>query len=275
MFSGRGQPSCEQLIDRYRIACRPVRDVLVDYLRERQPSVDFSTPAAPGLPARQTVLGRSGGPPPRHRLAAAAPRRRRGVEAAGATRPKATKDQGQVSVAAAGRAQRAHRCAGLLPRPGRVGRRRPRPMGAVGGPLPGQRQRRLPQEGPPAAQVPHGHPHPRTIAGAADPGRLGGGRTSPHRRAARRRRTDPARRIVHLRRDDPAPVGAEDPDHRPCLGRGPRHRSSARPQLRRTPRVLDLGRGRSIAAHRNPHRRTDRTDHTTALSNTGCRPPGS
>ena len=43
MFSGRGQPSCEQLIDRYRIACRPVRDVLVDYLRERQPSVDFST----------------------------------------------------------------------------------------------------------------------------------------------------------------------------------------------------------------------------------------
>ena len=43
MFSGRGQPSCEQLIDRYRIACRPVRDVLVDYLRERQPAVDFSS----------------------------------------------------------------------------------------------------------------------------------------------------------------------------------------------------------------------------------------
>jgi len=43
MFFGRGQPSCEQLIDRYRIACRPVRDVLVDYLRERQPAVDFSS----------------------------------------------------------------------------------------------------------------------------------------------------------------------------------------------------------------------------------------
>jgi len=43
MFFGRGQPSCEQLIDRYRIACRSVRDVLVDYLRERQPAVDFST----------------------------------------------------------------------------------------------------------------------------------------------------------------------------------------------------------------------------------------
>src|SRR5258705_386274 len=37
MFSGRGQPSCEQLIDRYRIACRPVRDVLVAYLLERRP----------------------------------------------------------------------------------------------------------------------------------------------------------------------------------------------------------------------------------------------
>jgi hypothetical protein len=43
MFFGRGQPSCEQLIDRYRIACRPVRELLVDYLRERQPSVDFSS----------------------------------------------------------------------------------------------------------------------------------------------------------------------------------------------------------------------------------------
>ena len=43
MFSGRGQPSCEALIDRYRIACRPVRDMLVDYLQERQPSMDFSS----------------------------------------------------------------------------------------------------------------------------------------------------------------------------------------------------------------------------------------
>lgn len=43
MFSGRGQPSCEALIDRYRIACRPVREVLVDYLRERQPAMDFSS----------------------------------------------------------------------------------------------------------------------------------------------------------------------------------------------------------------------------------------
>jgi len=38
-----GQLSCEQLIDRYQIACRPVRDLLVDYLRERQPALDYSS----------------------------------------------------------------------------------------------------------------------------------------------------------------------------------------------------------------------------------------
>ena len=43
VFAGRGQPACEQLIDRYAIACQPVRDVLVDYLRERQAAVDFSS----------------------------------------------------------------------------------------------------------------------------------------------------------------------------------------------------------------------------------------
>jgi len=43
VFSGPGQPTCAQLIDRYRIACRPVRDVLVDYLTERRLVNDFSS----------------------------------------------------------------------------------------------------------------------------------------------------------------------------------------------------------------------------------------
>jgi integrase len=38
-----GQLTVEQLIDRYDLACRPVRDLLVDYLRERQPALDFAT----------------------------------------------------------------------------------------------------------------------------------------------------------------------------------------------------------------------------------------
>ena len=43
VFGGSGQPTCEQLIDRYHIRCRPVRDVLVDYLAERQAAMDFSS----------------------------------------------------------------------------------------------------------------------------------------------------------------------------------------------------------------------------------------
>lgn len=43
MFFGNGQPTCEQLIDRYSIKCEPIRDVLVDYLRERQMAMDFTT----------------------------------------------------------------------------------------------------------------------------------------------------------------------------------------------------------------------------------------
>jgi integrase-like protein len=43
VFSGGGQPTCAQLIDRYHITCRPVRDVLVDYLTERKLVSDFSS----------------------------------------------------------------------------------------------------------------------------------------------------------------------------------------------------------------------------------------
>jgi integrase len=38
-----GQLSIEELVDRYPINCHPVRDLLVDYLRERQPSLDFAS----------------------------------------------------------------------------------------------------------------------------------------------------------------------------------------------------------------------------------------
>ncbi|MGH3161475.1 MAG: tyrosine-type recombinase/integrase [Streptosporangiaceae bacterium] len=38
-----GQLTAEQLVDRYDLACRAVRDLLADYLRERQPGIDYST----------------------------------------------------------------------------------------------------------------------------------------------------------------------------------------------------------------------------------------
>ena len=42
-FYTRGQLSVEQLIDRYELACTPVRDLLVDYLRESQTRLDHSS----------------------------------------------------------------------------------------------------------------------------------------------------------------------------------------------------------------------------------------
>lgn len=38
-----GQRSPEELIDRYKLACQPIRDLLVDYLRERQPALDYTS----------------------------------------------------------------------------------------------------------------------------------------------------------------------------------------------------------------------------------------
>jgi hypothetical protein len=41
--SSTGQLSVEELVDRYHLACRPIRDLIVEYLRERQPIVDYTT----------------------------------------------------------------------------------------------------------------------------------------------------------------------------------------------------------------------------------------
>jgi Phage integrase family len=38
-----GQLSIEELVDRYRLRCTPVRDLIVDYLRERQPALDYAS----------------------------------------------------------------------------------------------------------------------------------------------------------------------------------------------------------------------------------------
>ncbi len=42
-FRTPGQLAPDELIDRYELACRPVRDLLVDYLRERQPALDYKS----------------------------------------------------------------------------------------------------------------------------------------------------------------------------------------------------------------------------------------
>jgi integrase len=42
-FKTPGQLTVEELVDRYPIACQPVRALIIDYLRERQPAVDHAT----------------------------------------------------------------------------------------------------------------------------------------------------------------------------------------------------------------------------------------
>jgi integrase len=42
-FKTPGQLTVEQLVDRYPIVCQPVRVLIIDYLRERQPAVDHAT----------------------------------------------------------------------------------------------------------------------------------------------------------------------------------------------------------------------------------------
>jgi hypothetical protein len=42
-FRTAGQLTPEELVDRYKLQCRPVRDLLVDYLAERQPALDYTS----------------------------------------------------------------------------------------------------------------------------------------------------------------------------------------------------------------------------------------
>jgi hypothetical protein len=38
-----GQLSCEQLVDRHGVTCAPIRELLIDYLEERRPRLDYSS----------------------------------------------------------------------------------------------------------------------------------------------------------------------------------------------------------------------------------------
>ncbi|MFJ5212793.1 hypothetical protein [Streptomyces nigra] len=51
-----GQVSPAQLVDRFEVKCKPIRDLLVSYLTERQPSIScWSAPSLPQVPPRHTL----------------------------------------------------------------------------------------------------------------------------------------------------------------------------------------------------------------------------
>ena len=152
MFTTRGQLTPAELIGQYGIECGPVRDLLADYLTERLIAADYSTLRAiahilgklfwrdlelhnPGISSLCLSPAATAGWKQQDHAQDAARHRRR---------PGGSPDRsGQRPV---------HR-PGVLPRHHPVGRRRPGPVGPVGGALPGQgrgdpaRERTVPAQG--------------------------------------------------------------------------------------------------------------------------------
>ena len=145
-FRTAGQLTPEELVDRYHLQCRPVRDLLVDYLRERQPDVDYTS-----LKTLSYYLAK--------RFWADLEEHHPGIdslhlpaEVADAWKQR-QRTKPQIITAAGGDRTVSHRRAdrlppvpdpgpGLLPGPGPVGDRGSRPVGAVGRALPGRARRR-------------------------------------------------------------------------------------------------------------------------------------
>ena len=226
-FNVRGQMSVEEMIDRYGIQYRPIRDLLVDYLREFQVCTDYIDRAGAVLCPGQAVLAGPGAAPPRHRLAAPAPRGRRGLEAADwhqddqdpgptARSPRPTPPGCRPRHLVTVRAFYLDIAAWAADDPARWGRGS-RPA------HPGRRADQRAQDTPPP-QVPDGPAHPRTppvlpaLAAAAEPG---AGRP----RNGWQRPRPPARARIHRRREDARrPVMPKAPDA--GSGRGPGHRQT-------------------------------------------------
>ena len=253
-----------ELIDRYQLACRPVRDLLVDYLRERQPALDYTsleqlgrllgncsgptssatTPASTACtcPPRSPPPGSSGCGPSEDRH-----QRRRRQDRIDAERISHRECLTPVRAFYLDLAQWA------VEDPARWAPWvAPCPVGA---------EEINQAQGQAAPQVPDGRPHPRTAARPAGPG--------PQRRPAARRRaarccTPPAHARpgddLHRRRPDPDPRGRRSAA-RQDLGRRPGHRQAPRPDHRGRPRVLGLGRRRGAARHRHPRSRNSLRAH--------------
>jgi hypothetical protein len=243
VLADRGKPTCEQLIGRYHIACQPVRDVLVDYLRERQAAVDFSS-----LQRLACLLGKlfwadieahhpgiSSLKLPRDAAAAwkqrVMTRTKTTATADGRAVPTVTARLDGRSVLTAVRAFYLDIAEWADDDPRWVPHAVRCPVSASDASHKKDRSQRKSR----TDQRTRG-----TAARAARPDRLG--RCRPHRlrSAAAGRPGYPRRLAVHRRRADAAPGGDEDLDRRPRLGRRSRHRQAPRPHFRRTPRVLVL-----------------------------------
>ena len=144
VFRAQGQLSPDELIARYGLACQPVRQVLADYLRERQPALDYSS--LQGLASMlagsfwRDIETHHPGIGSLRLPAEVADAWKHRLRWKTVTVTTAGGERRETTVAADQRRQLPGRGPGLLPRPGPVGGRRPGPLGAVGRAVPGPRR---------------------------------------------------------------------------------------------------------------------------------------
>ena len=257
----QGQLSCEQLIDRYGIACRPVRDLLVDYLRERQPGGGLRDPAQAVLQPRQAVLARPGNPPPGIDSLRLPAEVATGWKERITTKTTRSADHdGRISQVPAPRINALDHLLTVrsfyldithwaTEDPSRWGPWvAPCPIREPEASL--QRKKRSHRKSRMDQRTRERLPIlPVLIT------------TLNNALTAATDRLHAAQAVaagdsLHRRRADPAPVTHHPRHGRQDLGRGPRHRQKTRPEPGGTPGVLDVGRGERAAPHRHSDRGT-------------------
>ena len=186
----RGQLTIEEMVDRYDVVCHPVRDLLVAYLYERRPAMDYNSIRY--LAAKLVLLfwRDLGDPRARHRLPAPVRRGCPPVEDE-AQRPGSVRQQPRREEAR-GPVHDPHGRSCVLRRPVPLGTGGPRPMGGMGGALAGRLQGpgRNDQDAQ-AVTVAHAPAHPGTRTPASTARRRGPRQPSCHADSARCGRRDP------------------------------------------------------------------------------------
>ena len=228
-FKTPGQLGIEQLVDRYPIACQPVRALIIDYLRERQPAVDHATlrslsRALVGLFWRDLELHHPGiGSLRLEPGVAAAWKHRVTVKTVRTAGP-----AGQVTESVAPRHDGMNTLAmvrAFYLDIAQWAAERPGPLGPVGRALPDPRRGDVTEEGTLPPQVPGGPADQGTAARPAGPDRRRRRRPEQDRRDPGRRAGDRPGPGVHRRRADAAPAGDDQARHqREGVGRGSRRR---------------------------------------------------
>ena len=207
IFSTRfpGQLTPGQLVDRYDLACRPVRDLLADYLRERQPGVDYNT-----LTGLASALALSFWKDlETHHPGISSLRLAPDIAAAWKQRiqTRTIRSPGSPGQVTEGLQEVGRRdpddSPGVLPRPGPMGPRRAITLGPVGSTVPDPRRRHPAQEGKDPPQGAHGPKDPPAAPAAA--------RSDPDAGRAREAAPAPGSRPP----PQPSPASCSPPGTRP------------------------------------------------------------